>query len=68
MREIRFGKDRFHQNREMFEWLICRYGEGGWHKQSLEDGKRWAAESAFGNTRYYFKDDRDATMFLLRWA
>ena len=67
MRSIKFGKDRFHLNNEMYEWLFERLGPGGWYKDSLNE-HLWAWESAFGNTTYYFARDKDASMFLLRWA
>ena len=68
--EIVFGKDRFHLNPEMGEWLIEHFGRGSWHKYGVVDDPncRWAWESTFGITRYYFRDERDAMLFSLRWT
>lgn len=68
--EIVFGKDRFHQNPEIAEWLIHHFGRGMWYKYAVIDDPdcRWAWESAFGTTRYYFRDDKDALLFVMRWS
>lgn len=68
MRSIKFGKDRYHLNGEMYEWLVSNFGSGGWYKGSIDANHRWAWESGFGITIYYFREDKDASMFLLRWA
>lgn len=68
MRSIKFGKDRYHLNTEMYEWLVNNLGPGGWYKQAIDVNHRWAWESAFGNTTYHFREDRDATMFILKWV
>ena len=68
MQSIKFGKDRYHLNSEMYEWLVERLGPGGWYKGSIDSEHRWAWESAFGNTIYHFRDDRDAIIFLLKWS
>ena len=68
MTEITFGKQRYHQNSEICKWLYENVGEGGWHRGSVEEDKLWAWTVAFGNTTFYFKNDKDATMFILKWS
>lgn len=67
MRSVKFGKDHYHLNEDMYEWLLHNIGQGGWYKQAIDAEHRWAWESHFGNTTYYFKNDKDASMFVLRW-
>jgi hypothetical protein len=72
MIQIEFGKDRYHTNDVMINW--CRNnisGFGGWVFADPDDwdqGRKWAVSSQFGNTTFYFDDDRDATLFSLRWT
>ena len=72
MIEIEFGKDRYHTNDAMVDW--CRKnidGFGGWvyaNPGDWDEGRKWAISSQFGNTTFYFNDDRDATVFTLRWT
>lgn len=68
--EIRFGKDRFHQNEEMGTWLNDHFGPGKWYKNAVvvHEDCLWSWESHFGNTSYYFRHERDAMLFSLRWA
>ena len=45
------------------------YGGGGRsNPDDWDQGRKWAVSSQFGNTTFYFDDDRDATMFSLRWV
>ena len=72
MIQIEFGKDRYHTIDVMINW--CRNnisGFGGWVFADPDDwdqGRKWAISSQFGNTTFYFNDDKDATMFTLRWS
>jgi len=72
MIQIEFGKDRYHTNDVMINW--CRKnidGFGGWvyaDPGDWHEGRKWAVSSMFGNTTFYFNDDKDATMFTLRWT
>lgn len=70
---ITFGKDRYHLNGEMEQWCKEKIGEGGWSYANPKTwegmhGKIWVMHSMFGNTTFAFKDSKDLTMFLLRWA
>jgi hypothetical protein len=62
--EIHFGKGRYHEIETMVKWCYEHFGDGGW----LADPKcSWAVGSAFGNTFFSFKNEKDATIFALRW-
>jgi hypothetical protein len=62
--EVEFGKGQYHLIEEMNRWLREHVGEGGW--RPILDA-RWHIESAFGNSKYVFKDPQDAMLFALRW-
>jgi hypothetical protein len=70
--EVRFGKDRYHQHEEMIKWCKEVIGYGGWSWVTPDSwdrvgGKLWLVHSAFGNTVFAFKEEKDASMFILRW-
>lgn len=70
---ITFGKDRYHQNYEMESWCREHIGDGGWTYNSPATwagmgNKIWVMHSMFGNTTFAFKESKDLTMFILRWA
>ena len=54
--------------RAMEEWGIQTYGQIGsvWRKdfKVLEPGSRWY----MNDRRFWFRDERDLTLFLLRWS
>jgi len=64
MTEVEFSKQQYHLIEEMNSWLRANVGDGGW--RPMLDA-RWHIESAFGNSKYVFKDPRDAMLFALRW-
>ena len=70
---VTFGKDRYSQHPEMEQWCRSTIGEGGWTYETPKTwegmgGKIWVMHSMFGNTTFAFKNSKDLTMFLLRWA
>ena len=70
---ITFGKERYHQNREMEQWCLENVGKGGWSYNTPKTwegmgGKVWAMHSIFGHTTFAFKDARHLTLFALRWS
>lgn len=71
MHVIRFEKDRYHQQSEMEAWCRENIGIGGWTQgYDADDWKgvrSWSIESMFGVTRFTFKEDADATFFLMHW-
>lgn len=70
IKEITFGKDRYHLHREMEAWCQDNVGEGGWNSDRLvwDEGRKWATSSMFGNTTFAFKNERDYIWFVLRWS
>ena len=65
MNEVKFSRDKYHLIEQMNAWLQENVGPGGW--APILDA-RWHIESAFGHSKYTFKDPRDAMMFALRWS
>jgi hypothetical protein len=62
--EIQFGKDKYHEVETMIKWCYEHFGEGGW---LAKPGSKWSVDSGFGNTFFIFKNEKDATIFALRW-
>jgi hypothetical protein len=70
--EVRFGKDRYHQHKEMIDWCMLNIGEGGWTYDTPKlwagmDPRIWVIHCTFGNTVFAFKEEKDASMFILKW-
>lgn len=75
MNEITFGKNRYHQQRDMEEWCQKNIGKGLWiygrpGPETWEGmgNNLWAMWTMFGNTTFVFKNARDYTFFLLKWS
>lgn len=65
---ISFGKDRYHQQREMLDWCETNLGDGGYFAFTKNpDHARWSVESMFGSTHFFFKEEKDAVLFGLIW-
>lgn len=72
---IQFGKDRYHLQAEMVDWCNKNVGRNASHTmdwawgkpEEWEEGSIWKIESAFGNTKFHFKEQKDANWFALRW-
>jgi hypothetical protein len=71
MQVIRFGKDRYHLIEKMQSWCQENVGAGGWTQGYRAEEwmgiRKWSIECTFGTTRLTFKEDADATFFLLHW-
>lgn len=66
--KVSFGKDRFHEQEAMISWCRKNLGTGGWNKSLvLNDDTRWRVDSMFGNTHFWFKQERDYLLFCLKW-
>lgn len=61
--EITFGKDKYHLINDMVTWCYENFGDGG---LLANHDNSWAAESAFGNTFFKFKNEHDLSLFALR--
>jgi hypothetical protein len=66
MIEFKFGKDKYHLQEEIRAWCRANFGPGMWSnpKDHTQD---WGWDSGFGNTHYFFKNEKDAIIFALRW-
>lgn len=54
---------------ETTQWCVKQFGHGGFMMNRdagtvIENGQRWY----FGDNKFWFKSERDRTLFLLRWA
>lgn len=56
------GPYNYHEQEwyDMDEWLIDTMGYSDW----LKEDARWVGS----DRKYWFRDERDRTMFILRWA
>lgn len=65
---ISFDKDRYHEHLEMISWCEKNLGEGGYYSFTKNpETAKWAIESMFGSTHFFFKDSKDAVLFGLTW-
>ena len=67
--EVTYGKDRYHQHREMEMWCKKNIGEGRWThgEPSRWDDNTWVMWSMFGNTTFCFKNPEDLINFKNTW-
>ena len=63
--EFTFGKDHYHRYRDMAVWCQQKIGPGGWGPPQGNDV--WGHEVMFGNSAFYFTNERDAVIFALHW-
>lgn len=70
MTKVQFGKDHYHLQNEMIEWCKKYISPNyGWRKPDKERwGDDWGIVSMFGNSFFYFIEERNATLFALRWS
>ena len=63
-----FGKDRYHQQQEMYSWCEKNLGPGGYYAFTKDPkNAKWSIDSMFGNTNFFFRDSKDAVLFGLIW-
>ena len=48
---------------DMTEWMVKTFGPSAWDGVWTPD-QRWYAN----NTKFWFRDEKDLTMFILRWS
>ena len=70
---ITFNNTQYHLNCAMEIWCANHFGPGNRiSDRTVEDWTdmqvNWTIHSMFGNTTFSFKDPKDCTMFMLRWA
>lgn len=73
--KLAYGKEFYHLQGQMINWCEKHVGpnppHSDWAWDNITDWNRegsWAIRSMFGITLFYFKNERDATMFVLRWS
>ena len=66
---ITFGKDRYHQQEEMIAWCREHIGIGSWWNglPAMPCGMVWSIQCVFGQTTFWFKNERDGSLFALKW-
>jgi len=75
MKKVQFDKHYYHLQNDMQKWCKEYIGPGGWGNpepiNDIEyfdrDNLKWYIDCMFGNTFFFFRNDRDATLFMLRW-
>ena len=70
MIELKLGREYYHRLRDMEQWLDANIGLGDWAALSefLDDSDlRWSINQIFGYTYIRFRQERDATLFTLKW-
>ncbi len=68
---VTFGNSSYHLQREMILWCEERFGRGTWVSHTPETWTglpNWTVHTIFGNTTFSFRDNRDATIFALKWS
>lgn len=71
--EIRFGREKYHLQREMEDWCRDNIGPGCWTSGTPKTWEGmgdaiWVIYCMFGYTTFAFKNERDYTYFILRWS
>lgn len=70
MTELKLGREYYHRLRDMEQWLDSNIGLGDWAALSdfLDDSNlQWSINQIFGYTYIRFRQERDATLFTLKW-
>jgi hypothetical protein len=72
---VELGKSYYHLQREMMAWCTEHIGKNpnycDWaysEPQNWEGLGNWCVTSMFGNTFFYFKEEKYKTAFVLRWV
>lgn len=66
---ITFNKTQYHLNGAMEDWCNINVGKGGWLPGFIgHEDDVWSINSAFGNTAFRFKNEKDYAWFVLRWG
>ncbi len=63
---VNFEKDQFHLQPEIRDWCRNNFGPGMWMNPK-DHTQSWGFETAFGHTKYYFKQEQQASHFMLKW-
>jgi len=71
---VSFGKRKYHLQNEMIRWCEEAFGMNPTYTNWVfgepvdwTDLGNWCVASMFGETHFYFKNDAEASAFILRW-
>jgi hypothetical protein len=65
---VSLGRGHYHLQNKMMKWCEHNLGQGGWvYYYDGMDDNNWAISCTFGHTKIYFKEEKDAVFFSLRW-
>jgi len=62
--EFEIDRDRYQEQREIVRWCEQNFGLSNYNPTG---DRSWHWDSMFGNTFFYFKKERDAILFSLKW-
>lgn len=62
MTEIIMNRDHYIKHTEIFNWCSETFGDG------YQKEHRWSVTITFGHQVYQFTDEKDATLFVLKWV
>lgn len=68
MIEVKIDRDYYHLQAEMERWCTANIGSGMWGDLKKMPDCVWSISSMFGQTTFTFKENKQASMFLLRWS
>ncbi len=51
----------------MIAWCENHCGDGGYHAFTRNEDARWSVETMFGNTHFFFKEEKDVILFSMKW-
>ena len=71
--KVWYDKSEYSLHRVKEEWCTENIGQGTWgNPKDWVNGwptkYKWTMNTIFGNSFFYFKEESDATMFILRWG
>ena len=72
MKTINLGTvaSNFTQQDQRYKWCEAQLGKGAYFdSRAFSDPEvQWAVDQSYGNIYFTFRNDRDATLFTLRWS
>jgi hypothetical protein len=68
---VKVNKQHYHFISQMQAWCLANIGPGDYFQRkhvSVDDSQqRWYMTTAFGNSLFYFKSAKDASIFAFKW-
>jgi hypothetical protein len=72
MKTINLGTiaSNFTQQDQRYKWCQEQIGKGAYFDSRAfwDPEVKWSVDQSYGNIYFTFRNDRDATMFVLRWS